>query len=1145
MSGTNNKFITLKINKSSIFSPRMKQLLLIICLSAIVQSYGQFNENAPWMNDDASLNKFSNTKVTLKQQSDAFNQYWKGKDITAKGSGHKPFKRWENHWRNYLLKDGSVATPDFLWNAWNQKQILTKSNVANWQSKGPFTTNVKKGQGRVNVFIIDPNNPNTYYVGAPSGGIWKSTDAGINWTPLSDQIPQIGVSGIAIDPNNSNIIYIATGDDDARDTYSVGVLKSTDGGNTWNTTGLNFTNTFSLANEIYIHPGNSNIVWVATSSGFYKSINAGQTWQKNLTGNILDIKLKPGDPNTIYAVTKSKFYKSVNGGETFNLITSNLPVSSGRFAIDVSPANPNILYLLSAKTDYSFQGLYKSQDSGETFNKTPESDDIFGGSKQAWFDMALTVSPNDANTIYVGVLDIWKSTDGGINFVQKNRWWNPGDPAYTHADIHFLRYFNNKLYAGTDGGIYESSDEADSFTDLTETLNISQYYKISTSSRSSEHIAGGLQDNGGFAFSNNTWHQYHDGDGMDCAVDRNNQNIYYGFTQYGGSLNVTFNGGQSQGITITSAPSAETGTDDRGGSWVTPLTTDNKGTLYAGYSKLYKLNNNTWEAVSSDVFGGDLDNIAIANTDNATIFVSRSNKLFKSTDGGVTFSEIEFFFSNLISSIDINNQNKDIIYLTVAGFNNKVYQSLNGGSSWTDISKNLPGEPKLVIKHQYQSLINDLYLGTSLGVYHINDNMSEWEVFDSNLPNVPIKDLEINVDDKIITVGTYGRGVWQSPIEVAKADTDISLLLINTNNSVQCDGITPIVTVKNNGLSTISQVNINYKVDGEAFDYTYNGSILSDEIKKIELPANNSIGKGKHDLEVEASVNNDAFSDNNILHATFISNFPGIGQYVNTFGDINPDEWLTQTLGNNTELWKRAIATTTRFQNKFDNTYITNPSGNYTDETTSYLISPCYNLASLENPVLKFNMIFDIEKDWDVLYMEYSINSGESWEILGTANDPNWYNSSFIDPLRPITVGKQWTGLDATVKEYSYDLSAFTNESSIIFRFVFASDQAENGEGAAIDNFTIDASAVLAVDDVYESSFKLFPNPSSALFYIQRQSIEKMDLSVFDITGKLVFEEKDILNTYHTLNLSGIHRGIYFLRVNDGQKQFTKRLVIH
>ena len=151
-----------------------------------------------------------------------------------------------------------------------------------------------------------------------------------------------------------------------------------------------------------------------------------------------------------------------------------------------------------------------------------------------------------------------------------------------------------------------------------------------------------------------------------------------------------------------------------------------------------------------------------------------------------------------------------------------------------------------------------------------------------------------------------------------------------------------------------------------------------------------------------------------------------------------------------------------KFNKAFANAYITGSRTNYTDKTTAYLVSPCYDLTQMENPVLKFDMAFDIEKDWDVLYMEYTINSGQTWNILGTANDPNWYNSNYLNPERPITVGKQWTGTDTTVKKYSYNLSNLTNEPNIIFRFVFASDDAENGEGAIIDNFVIDATAILS-----------------------------------------------------------------------------------
>jgi photosystem II stability/assembly factor-like uncharacterized protein len=1122
----------------------MKKLNFFFLFFIIATTYGQYNEGAPWVTQDTQ-EKFKQTK-SLEQISNAFNSYWKGKDESKKGSGFKPYKRWENHWRNQLQKDGSLATPQMIWKSWEQKNQLSKSSISNWESIGPFSTNVKQGQGRVNTFIIDPNNPNTYYVGAPAGGLWRSTDSGIHWTPLTDHLPQIGISGIAIDENNSNIIYVATGDDDSRDTYSVGVLKSVDGGINWNKTGLDFSVTNAITNEIYIHPDDSNIIWVSSNQGFYKSKDGGASWSKNLVNNIVDFKLKPGDPNVVYAVSRSKFYKSTNGGDSFVLISTGLPETSGRFVIDVSPDNPEVVYVLSSNIDNTFQGLYKSIDSGNNFSKTGVLEDLFGGSTQAWYDMAITVNPEDADMVVVGVLDIWRSEDGGDTFIQKNRWWDYADPAYTHADIHFLRYFNKKLYAGTDGGIYESSNDADTFTDLTENLSISQYYKISTAKRNARHIVGGLQDNGGFGFSKNIWHQYHGGDGMDCVVDPNNENIYYGFSQFGGRLNVTFNGGQTEGGSIAEAPKEEIDEEsDRGGNWVTPLVANQKGELYAGYSKLYKLTNDSWEPVSNAAFGGDLDNLAISTSNNNVIYASRLNQLFKSTDKGLTFSKVNYSFTYLISSVEINNQDENTVYLTTAGFdsNGQVFKSTNGGQTWENISKNLPNEPKLVIKHQNQSLANDLFVGSSISVYHTNDNMSEWEVFDTALPNAPVYDMEINIEDKLITVGTYGRGVFQSPIEVFKANSDISLLSINTNNSVQCNGITPVITVKNNGLNNISNVRIKYMVDQVPYEFNYTGNIFADQIKEIELPNNPDIMMGDHKLNVEVSIENDTFNDNNVLFGSFTSNLSGEGQYVNTFGDVNQDEWLTYTLGTSNNLWEKSEATSVKFKNKLNSVYVTNANGNYSDETTAYLISPCYDLSRLENPLMRFDMVYDIELNWDVLYLEYTIDNGGSWHILGTADDPNWYNSDFIDPQRQITVGKQWTGTDTEVKEYSYPLAELSNQSNVIFRFVFASDQAENGEGVAIDNFSIAASAILAADDFNRHHFKLYPNPSSSVFYIQRPGIDEMRVSVYDVTGRLVYEKEKINSAHFTLDLAGVEQGLYFLKVIEGNKQLSTTIL--
>lgn len=328
-------------------TPTMKKILLLIavCFNTITQA--QFNESAPWM-QSINLNSRTSSKVTFQETVDAFKVYWETRDPNVKGSGYKPFKRWENFWKNFVKENGTLPTKQELWNIWlekKQSQVNRSTLIdnSNWQPVGPFShTNTgswSSGQGRVNSIIVDPNSSSTFYSGTPTGGIWKSTDSGSTWAVLTDDLPQIGVSGIAIDYADSNTIYITTGDDDAGDSYSVGVFKSEDGGTTWNATGLNPFNSPDSMNDIYIHPNNSDILWVATNNGVYKTTNAGASWanNNNTSGlNIRDIKLKPGDPNTIYAVSSSIFYKSTDGGNNFlPVVGQGIPFSSDRLVIDV------------------------------------------------------------------------------------------------------------------------------------------------------------------------------------------------------------------------------------------------------------------------------------------------------------------------------------------------------------------------------------------------------------------------------------------------------------------------------------------------------------------------------------------------------------------------------------------------------------------------------------------------------------------------------------------------------------------------------------------------------------------------------------------------------------------------------------------
>ncbi len=1108
----------------------MKHFFFVITILFVFQTQAQFNPTSPWMlelKDESPKKEF-----TLAEISNAFETYWElhKTEKIKKGSGYKPFKRWQSRWKNSLDSNGKVITSKELWKAWEDKNNLQTrgtNDFSNWQNIGPFTQNSKSGQGRVNAIAVDPNNPNTYYVGAPAGGIWKSTDAGVNWIPLSDYLPQIGVSGIAIDPTNSDIIYIATGDDDANDSYSIGVLKSIDGGVTWQTTGLQFNNTSSESNEIYIHPTRTNILWVATSNGVYKTTDSGLTWSLKLNGYIRDLKIKPSNPNIIYAVSSSVFYKSTDGGENFIQITIGLPLISNRLAIDVTPANSNLVYLLSANSSNGFQGIYKSTNSGDSFVRTAENSDIFG-STQSWYDMALTVSDTNENNLFVGVLNLWRSTDGGDGFTKLNDWYNPSGASYTHADIHFLRYFNGNLFCGSDGGIYKSTNDGSNFNELNEGLSISQYYRIAVSKQTASNIAGGLQDNGGFAYSNNTWYKYHGGDGMDCAVDPNNPSIYYGFSQFGGSLNVTYNGGVF-GQGVASAPES--------GNWITPMAINSQGVVYGGFSHLYKINNGSWQQVSGNNFGGKLNHIEIDPMNESTIYVSKSNRLYKSTDSGVTFTQI-YTTNSSITSIEVNNDTNSILYLTISGVGGQVLKSINSGATFTNITGNLPIEPKNIIKHQPHTATNDLYVGTSLGVYHTNDTMTNWEVFSTNLPNVPVRDLEINVNDRILTAGTYGRGVWQTAIEVSLPNNDVSILSID-NAVYTCDtNITPSITIKNEGLNTINQVSINYSVDNTNYTHTFNGNINSNDTQLVSLPNITGLSLGEHQLTIETTITNDAYSDNNNLITSFfvnsMDNNPTIINPFNTSGD----NWLRT----GTNLWNIDTPTTALLGTTNSTGYITNASGNYPNNSSAYLVSPCYDLSQLTNPILKFDMAFDIEIDWDVLYVEYTTNNGNTWEVLGTANDPNWYNNTY--DAHALTIGKQWSGTDTTLKEYSYNLQALTNENNISFRFAFLTDQAVTNEGVLIDNFVITGTTASITDNTI-FDLVIYPNPSKSIFTINRNSKDTMKITVFDITGKKLVTKNGITNSRYNLDLSLLEKGVYFASIKINTKVVTKKIILN
>lgn len=1129
----------------------MKKTYLVLTLLCSLLGYSQFNRSAPWMQGSASSE--NKKERPIDEIVAAFNEYWKNHDRNKKGSGYKPFMRWENHWRNKTNADGSLISPNQMWAAWQQKQNQKAQRnseqnrslpISNWTPIGPFTHvntgSWSSGQGRVNFVYVDPTNANTLYIGAPAGGIWKSTNNGSTWAPLSDQLPQIGVSGIAVDHTNPNVIYIATGDKDASDTYSIGVLKSTDGGITWNTTGLTFANTTTLAGDLIMNPNDPNMLWAATSAGLYRTTDGGTTWTNEQAGDFSQgsIRVKPGDANTVYAVTTNRFYRSTNAGDTFSVVTTGLPLTSGRFLLDVTPANANYIYILSATSTGALQGIYKSVNGGTNWGKTSGATDVFE-SNQSWYDLALAVSDTNAEEIYTGCLNIWKSVNGGTAVTKVNNWSSPTAASYTHADIHFLRFYGGKLYAGTDGGVYVSANGGTNFTDLTGGLQISQFYKIAVSKQSADKMVGGLQDNGGHAYSGNQWKNFYGADGMDTAIDPNNSDKYYGFIQNGSSLYMSTDAGNTLGASVGSPGGVD-------GNWVTPLMANAAGELFSGFAGLYKLVGSAWVLQNTNSVGtGNLEHIAIDPSNDNIMYVVNGGSLYKSTDKGITFSLV-YSASGSITSVCVHSSDSAVVYITTSGTGGQTLKSINGGTTFTSFSTGLPSIGKNVIRHQGRNSLNPLYLGTSLGVYYRDDSMTQWEPFDSNLPNVSVTDLEINLEDSKLTAATYGRGIWQTPIPVEVPPTDIKLISVDyPSSTINCGSFIPQVTVKNNGLNPINTVTIDYQYNGTPLNTVWNGTIAPSANQVIDLPQL-TVPRGAYILNVVSTTNNDAYADNNQSSIPFYANDGGTVGVVNTF-ETTDSNLLTYNDGASVSQWVKGIrGLGVLSTGTTNNVYATSLTGNYPDVTKSYLVSQCYNLSNVTNPVIRFKMKFDLELNWDVLYVQYSTNFGQTWNVLGTQS-AGWYNSNRTSATTGNDCyncpGAQWTGTDTTLKTYSYPLNALNTETNVIFRIVFHSDEAENKLGVIIDDFVIDGT--LATQNFELNNIAVYPNPSAGIFNIALGTFTPEKITVYDLSGKVILTEENVTisDSNYSLNLSNVATGIYFVKIASEDQSVVKRII--
>jgi len=762
-------------------------LLLFICKQLPGQVWTEF----------LSEKKTRQDKISFYEIKNAFDKYWQSKNTddksVIKGKGYKPYKRWENWMVPRAYPDGFIPENQ----AWSElqkekrKSVLKNSPVSDWKSIGPDRVpldfqNNPTGIGRINCIAFHPSNPNIIYTGSPSGGFWKTNDGGLTWATTSDNLPGIGISDIAINPDNPDIIYIATGDGDALDTYSIGILKSTNGGNTWNTTGLSYSSTEKrVMRKLLINPLKPDTLIVATSTGILLSNDAGLNWNLVQTGNFKDLEFKNGNPEIIYAArygtNSSKLYKSINGGVSFTEIITGVDLSK-TYRLELATAGtdfPEVLYAVySNSVDDGFHSFWKSDNSGATWTKLYDynNSNLLGWSYdgsddggQGWFDLSLAVSPTNSNEVYLGGINIWKSINSGTSWQLTGHWSGSFAP-YVHADHHHLVYSpSGILFNGNDGGIYKTANGGLSWTDLSKGLQILQIDRIGISQTDSKICLVGNQDNGSMKFDgkNGKWVQIFGGDGCECIVDyTNDQTIYFSYIK--GDIKRSDDGG----FTNKSIKPDEAGN----GVWHTPIIMNpkNNKTLYAGFSDVWKSNDKgeNWSKISNNLSPANspLTQMAVASSDTNFMYVTNGPNFWKSKDGGISWDQIiNSELSGLyITYIAIDNTKPEKLWISVSGYfeGKKVYCSENAGESWNNYSTDLPNLPVNCIVREDSS--NDvLYIGTDIGVYYRDASLKSWLPFKNGLPNVEVSELEINYTLHSLVAGTKGRGLYETTIPLS------------------------------------------------------------------------------------------------------------------------------------------------------------------------------------------------------------------------------------------------------------------------------------------------------------------------------------------------------------------------------------------